>query len=122
MALRIVSPDGYKEAAPYLPVDFCRWRPSIGESILALGYADLDDDKGIHDEGRPISQYLYGSIGAITDIESADGTRSSPWPMIRIDANWPGGRCVHRPRKAFGRNPHRRHYRRRRRRARQLLP
>ncbi len=91
MALRIVSPDGYKEAAPYLPVDFCRWRPSIGESILALGYADLDDDKGIHDEGRPISQYLYGSIGVITDIESADGTRSSPWPMIRIDANWPGG-------------------------------
>lgn len=91
MALRIVPPDGDKEAVPYLPVDFCRWRPSIGEPILALGYADLDDDKSISDEGRPISQYLYGSTGVISDIEPADGTRSSPWPMIRIDANWPGG-------------------------------
>ena len=94
MALRIMPSDGRSEVAPYLPLDFSRWYPRVGESILALGYADLDDD----DDGkrrfggvRPISQYLYGSVGVITDIESADGTRSSPWPIIRIDANWPGG-------------------------------
>ena len=91
MALRITQREGCSEGAPYLPVDFCRWRPSVGESILALGYADLDDDKKTVAGVRPISQYLYGSVGVITDIESADETRSSPWPIIRIDANWPGG-------------------------------
>ncbi len=94
IALRIKPSDGHSEDVPYLPLDFSRWYPSVGESIFALGYADLDDDdddKRMFGGDRPISQYLYGSVGAITDIEPADGTRSSPWPIIRIDANWPGG-------------------------------
>lgn len=52
---------------------------------------DDDDDKRRFGGARPISKYLYGSVGVITDVESADATRSSPWPIIRIDANWPGG-------------------------------
>ncbi len=94
IALRIKPSDGHSEDVPYLPLDFSRWYPSVGESIFALGYADLDDDdddKRMFGGDRPISQYLYWAVGAITDIEPADGTRSSPWPIIRIDANWPGG-------------------------------
>ena len=80
------------EGTPYFEVDFRRWRPSVGERVMAFGFADLDsgspDDT---DEDRPMQQYLYGSVGLITDIEPADESRGRPWPILRIDANWPGG-------------------------------
>lgn len=74
---------------PYFPVDLRRWHPSIGEHVQALGFADLDVADGSDD--RPIAQYLYGSIGEITDIEPADGRRARPWPVIRVAAEWSAG-------------------------------
>lgn len=82
-------PDG--EGTPYLPLDFRRWRPQIGERVLALGYADLDRCEEGEDDDRAISQPLYGSFGDITDVEVADPRRSRPWPVIRVQAEWPGG-------------------------------
>lgn len=93
-ALRIRPPAAQESGTPYLPIDLRRWHPRKGERVLALGYAELDcdnNDKRNAGATRPISQSLYGSLGQITDIELADGKRSRPWPMIRIDANWPGG-------------------------------
>lgn len=60
-----------------------------GERVLALGFPDLDVEEG--SEERPISQYLYGSFGEITDVKPADGARGRPWPMIRVADEWPGG-------------------------------
>lgn len=77
------------EGTPYWPVDLRRWRPVLGERVLALGFAGLDAEDG--GEDRPISQCLYGSFGQITDVEPADVTRGRPWPMIRVAAEWPGG-------------------------------
>ncbi|WP_084293138.1 serine protease [Bradyrhizobium sp. WSM3983] len=74
---------------PYWPLDLRRWRPVRGERVLALGFPDLDAEEGR--EERPISQYLYGSFGEITDVEPADGARGRPWPVIRLAAEWPGG-------------------------------
>lgn len=39
MVLRIRHRAG-DEHTPYLPLDLGRWRPSVGERVLALGYAD----------------------------------------------------------------------------------
>jgi len=92
MVIRIRPPAPSVDGTPYLKVDFRRWKPQIGEDVLALGYADLDaplPEEG--HPGRPMSQYLYGSIGRIIDIEPADGARGRPWPVIRVDADWPGG-------------------------------
>ncbi|WP_363325365.1 serine protease [uncultured Methylobacterium sp.] len=74
---------------PYLPLDLQRWWPRSGERVLALGYAGLDKTESRDD--RPISQYMYGSFGKITDIERADGSRGRPWPIFRVAADWPGG-------------------------------
>lgn len=87
MVIRIRPPSPSVDGTPYLQVDFRRWRPRIGEDVLALGYADLDapsPEEG--HSGRPMSQYLYGSMGRIIDIEPADGARGRPWPVIRITA------------------------------------
>lgn len=92
MVLRIRPPSFREPGTPFLPIDLRRWRPRMGERVLALGYADLDAPPAEGcDPDRPMSQYLYGSIGEIIDIEPADGTRGRPWPVVRIDANWPGG-------------------------------
>lgn len=92
MAIRIKPPTLHQKGTPYLSVDFRYWRPRLGEQVLALGYADLDVPSfESTDADRPMSQNLYGSLGSIVQIEPADGARGRPWPMIRIDANWPGG-------------------------------
>lgn len=92
IAIRIRPPAPNQAGTPYLPLDFRRWRPRIGEGVLALGYADLDNSQPESaSTNRPMSQYLYGSLANIIDIEPANGARARPWPMIRIDANWPVG-------------------------------
>jgi serine protease Do len=87
--LRIRSATQRSEGTPYWPLDLRRWRPVCGERVLALGFPDLDAEGG--SDERPISQYLYGSFGEITDVEPADGARGRPWPVIRVAAEWPGG-------------------------------
>lgn len=76
---------------PFLTTDLTHWHPKIGEKVMALGFAGLDVDKGGLGDERPMHQYIYGSIGRIIDVEPADGDRRSPWPMIRVSTEWPGG-------------------------------
>ncbi len=90
-AIRIRPPAPCPSGTPFLPLDFRRWHPQIGERVVALGYADLDRAQDEAPDDRPIDLTLYGSFGRITDIEKADGGRGRPWPMIRVEAEWPGG-------------------------------
>lgn len=77
--------------APYLPVKLSGWFPKVGDQVMALGYADLDEDKLKEGNDRPIDQRLYGSTGKIVQIDKADGTSGRPWPRIWVEATWPGG-------------------------------
>lgn len=79
------------EGTPYLPLDLGRWRPAAGERVLALGYADLDRPHGDEDQDRPFRQHLFGSMAQITHVEPAHPGRARPWPLIRVDADWPSG-------------------------------
>jgi len=79
------------KGTPYLSVDLSNWRPTIGERILALGYADLDAREEGDADDRPIAQYLYGSYAEITHVEPANGNSTRPWPRFRVKATWPGG-------------------------------
>jgi serine protease Do len=90
IALRI-QPANPDEPAPYLPVDLRRWQPRLGEIVLGLGFVGLDRDQADEGGDRPIEQYLQGAFGRITEIVPAAGERGRPWPMIRVDTDWPGG-------------------------------
>jgi serine protease Do len=90
LALSILASAPKTNGIEFLHVDLNAWRPSIGEVVLGIGYPNLDkEEDGPVD--RPISQYMYGAFGAITDIEPLDLSRSRPWPMVRVKADWPGG-------------------------------
>jgi serine protease Do len=79
------------QGTPYLPLDLSGWTPTVGEHILALGYADLDRPRGQEDEDRPLRQYLWGSLAPIVEVDPPDPNRARPWPLLRIDADWPSG-------------------------------
>jgi serine protease Do len=72
-------------------MDMRRWRPKVGDRVLALGFADLDVDRHLEGEERAIEQYLYGSEAEIIEAQPAGGQSSRPWPVFRVEANWPGG-------------------------------
>lgn len=91
MALGITSSSVQNGGTPFLRIDLGRWRPSLGEQVLALGFADLDVGETDAPDDRPMEQYLYGACGEVIDIERADGSRGRPWPQVRVAANWPGG-------------------------------
>lgn len=91
MVLRIRASQQADAGTPYLPVDLRQWRPRAGERVQALGYADLDRTFEGASDDRPIAQYLYACTATITDIEPADGARGRPWPLFRVEADWPGG-------------------------------
>jgi serine protease Do len=90
LALDILPSSAKSGGVEFLHLDVLSWRPTIGETVLGIGYPDLDKEEGGSDD-RPISQYMYGAYGRITDIESLDLGRARPWPMIRVEADWPGG-------------------------------
>jgi serine protease Do len=91
MVMRIRPSIVSEGGTPYLPVDLRRWYPRPGERVLALGFADLDVDSNDLGEDRPISQYVYGSLASIVDVEPASGVRGRPWPQFRVAAEWPHG-------------------------------
>lgn len=92
MVLRIRPPDQNPDGTPYLPMDLRGWRPSIGEAVMAIGYPNLDAPRQEGESAdRPFRQYLYVSVGRIVHIEPADASRGRPWPVLRLDADWPGG-------------------------------
>jgi serine protease Do len=76
---------------PYLSMDLSRWVPRVDEQVLAFGFAGLDLDTHSRGDNRPISQHLYGSVAKIITVEPANPNRSRPWPLIRVDQEWPAG-------------------------------
>ncbi|MBO0129651.1 trypsin-like peptidase domain-containing protein [Agrobacterium burrii] len=84
------SPDNAQRGRSFLHLDG-RWRPRIGERVMALGFAGLDLDTKEEGDDRAIRQYLYGSVGEISEVNPVQPNSSRPWPNFRVEANWPGG-------------------------------
>lgn len=76
---------------PYLPLDLRRWRPVPGERVMALGFADLDREGTGEGDARAMTQYMYGSEAEIIEVQGPDGSSGRPWPVFRVEAEWPGG-------------------------------
>lgn len=89
-AIWLGSPDYAQRGKSFLRLDK-RWQPRIGERVMALGFADLDLDRKPEGPDRSMRQYLYGSVGKISEVNSVQLSSSRPWPTFRVEANWPGG-------------------------------
>lgn len=75
----------------FLPLDIRRWLPTRGARVMALGFADLDLDHRDEGDARAMTQYLYASEATIIEVQPLDASSSRPWPIFRVEAEWPGG-------------------------------
>lgn len=90
-ALRICRSPTAQGRTPFLPLDMRRRRPTPGERVMALGFADLDVPRNGDGDSRPIHQYLYGSEARITEVQPPCPASTRAWPVFRVEADWPGG-------------------------------
>jgi len=67
--------------------------PSVGDEVLALGYANLDlsPEGNLKSDDDFLEAQLFASIGTVTEVIPRDPNSTRPWPLIRVRANWPGG-------------------------------
>lgn len=87
-----IARSGAAVGAPsFLPLALRARNLRVGDRVQALGYADLDVDKRKQGDGRPIHQYLWGSEATIVDLTPPTPSSGRPWPVLRVEANWPGG-------------------------------
>ena len=75
----------------FLPLALRHWRPEAGVQVMAVGFAELDVDQREEGQGRAMRQYLYGSLATIIEVQPPDGRSGRPWPVFRVEADWPGG-------------------------------
>jgi serine protease Do len=75
----------------FLSMDLRSHGLEVGARIQALGFADLDVAKHGEGDARAMSQYLWGSEAKVVVLQGPDPTRGRPWPIFRVEADWPGG-------------------------------
>ncbi|HEY6166499.1 MAG TPA: serine protease [Verrucomicrobiae bacterium] len=74
-----------------LAVRFSGWQPRKGDTVLALGYPELEcqplDDAEMN---YLLSDGMSAAYGHIIDVHP-NGRGSDPTPVIEVEANWPCG-------------------------------
>jgi serine protease Do len=72
-------------------VRFAGIPPAVGETVVAVGFPDLDC-KPVDDEAMRylLSDGMSAAYGRITGIHPK-GVRNDPTPVIEVEANWPSG-------------------------------
>ena len=86
-------PPSDKANIPYWPLKFRGLTPSVGDEVLALGYANLDlsPEGNLKSDDDFLEAQLFASIGTVTEVIPRDPNSTRPWPLIRVRANWSGG-------------------------------
>lgn len=75
-----------------VPMRLSGWRPKLGDTVLAIGFPELDCS--VIDEAKArylLSEGMYGAYGRIIDAHPSGRDRSNPTPVIEVVANWPPG-------------------------------
>ena len=86
-------PPSDKAEIPYWPLKLRGPTPSVGDEVLALGYANLDlsPEGNLKSDDDFLEAQLFASVGTVTEVIPRDPSSTRPWPLIRVKANWPGG-------------------------------
>ena len=76
----------------FIPVRASRWQPTIGETILAVGFPELECQRlEKHDPKLLLSEGMFGAYGRITKIHANGINQSNPSPVFEVECNWRSG-------------------------------
>lgn len=82
---------GAVDTTSFFPLDLRSRRLAVGARVQALGFADLDVDKNAEGDARAMTQYLWGSVANVVELQVPNPSSGRPWPIFRVEADWPGG-------------------------------
>jgi len=76
----------------FISVRASRWQPSIGETILAVGFPELECQRlEKHEQEFLLSEGMFGAYGRITKIHANGTSKSNPTPVFEVECNWRSG-------------------------------
>jgi serine protease Do len=76
----------------FVPVKALDWHPSIGETVLAVGFPELNCEQSSASKPKALlSEGMYGAYGLIRDIHPTGTSTSNPTPVLEIEGYWPSG-------------------------------
>ncbi|MDE0854356.1 MAG: serine protease, partial [Nevskia sp.] len=89
--LRLEAPPPMKMITA-LPLRLSDWRPDRGETVLAVGFPELDCQTIDGDAMRGLlSEGMYGAYGRVIDLHPHGRSQMDANPVIEIEADWPSG-------------------------------
>lgn len=85
--------EGKVDPPKTLPVQLTGWTPTIGETVLALGYPELKPSAVVSDATLRVlvEDGLFAAYGTITRLFPEGRDRANPTPVFEVEANWPSG-------------------------------
>jgi serine protease Do len=88
-----IQPEARQIPSPhFIPLRVSSASPAIGDTVLAVGFPELDCQK--LDEDSQISlltEGMYGAYGIVTAIHPCGRDSSTPTPVFKVKCNWPSG-------------------------------
>ncbi|MGY6274330.1 S1 family peptidase [Methylomonas sp. MgM2] len=88
----ITAPIQSRSITPHtVPVKAAGWNPTIGETVLAVGFPELDCQQNGHNRPVTLSEGMYGAYGKIIKIYRNGVNQSRPNPVFEVECNWPSG-------------------------------
>ncbi len=75
-----------------LPMRSRQPRPRVGDTVIALGFPQIDTFRGPQEEARTIiEEGMFAAYGRVTVLLPQGRDRSTPTPVFEVEANWPSG-------------------------------
>jgi serine protease Do len=67
-------------------------RPKVGDTVIALGFPQIDTFRGPQEDARTIiEEGMFAAYGRVTALLPDGRDRSTPTPVFEVEANWPSG-------------------------------
>jgi serine protease Do len=83
---------GKMNSTQHIPLRVSSACPVIGETILAVGFPELNCQE--LDEDSQVSlltEGMCGAYGIVTDVHPHGRDKSTPTPVFEVECNWPSG-------------------------------
>jgi serine protease Do len=91
--IAVIQPETKRRSHPHsVPVKASGSCPSIGETVLAIGFPELECQRlDEHEQGVLLSEGMYGAYGCVTAIHPRGRSESKQTPVFEVECNWRSG-------------------------------
>lgn len=88
----LIRPSERIPAPHFIPVRASGWFPTVGETVLAIGFPELKQQQlDEHAQESLLSEGMCGAYGKIRAIYPGGVSKTNPTPVFEVECNWRSG-------------------------------